>query len=74
MIFHSSLISGKIVWIGIFSPITFFKQETWNIGCTHEDGRNFNLSAILPILCNLGEKRNITDMEIDSVDIPKCVA
>jgi hypothetical protein len=43
MIFSSSLISSKIVWIGILSLITLFKQETWKIGCTREDEGNSNL-------------------------------
>jgi hypothetical protein len=38
VIFPSSLNYGKIVWIGILSPITFFKKETWRTECTREDG------------------------------------
>jgi hypothetical protein len=43
MVFPSSLIFGKIVWAGILLFITLFKQETWNIGCTCEDGGKSNL-------------------------------
>jgi hypothetical protein len=43
MVFPSSLIFVKIVWTDILLFITLFNQETWNIGCTREDGGKSNL-------------------------------